>query len=180
MNRVLDMKKLVSSLFSLSLFFAFLLFFQDKLPAKSVAQPIRQDVGEILFLSPQNYPSIYSVRGDGSGLRKISRQPLGCVSLSWSPDKKSIVMAIATKVGVVQKQDVWRYSLAVMNARTGAVRNIKIAGHPDLKTFAPFFAPSGKEILFTGSARPRFLDLYTVKNPTASGGALRSCVVRRV
>ena len=54
MNRVLDMKKLVSSLFSLSLFFAFLLFFQDKLPAKSVAQPIRQDVGEILFLSPQN------------------------------------------------------------------------------------------------------------------------------
>ncbi len=155
------MKKLTWLSFALSSLSVFAIAASHAPSAKS-AKPSQHSTGDILFRSPQNYPSIYSVRGDGTGLRKISRRPLGCIGLSWSPDKKSIVMAIATKVGVVQKRDVWRYNLAIMDARTGAVRNIKIVGHPNLKTLAPVFAPSGKEILFTGSVRQRFLDLYTV------------------
>ena len=132
---------------------------------QAAAKPAQNLSGEILFVSwpPNKKSNIYAVRGDGSGLRKISRQPISCIGTSWSPDKKSIVTPIATKVGVVQKRNVWRYNLAIINVRTGAVRNIRITGHSSLKTFAPAFAPSGREILFTGSVRQNYLDLYTVK-----------------
>ena len=129
---------------------------------------VRKSAGKILFTSsaPNQKPEIYSIRGDGSGLRKISRRPFVSMGAAWSPDKKSIVMAIATKVGIVQKRDVWRYNLAIMNTQSGVVRNINIAGHPKLKTYDATFAPSGKEILFVGhtaSSSSQMYDLYQVR-----------------
>lgn len=123
--------------------------------AKPASKNVSRSHGEILFLcsQPQQKPDIYAIGGDGNGLRKISRQPLICIGVSWSYDKRNVVTTLATRIGS-GKAVRWRYSLAILNVKTQNVRNIIIAGHPEFKTFNPAFSPSGKQIIFTGGTRP--------------------------
>ena len=164
-TRCLDLRKLTRHFVVIGSLCAVSAFRPDTTSARPSAEIERHSAGEILFTSsaPQGKSDIYSVRSDGSGLRKISRQPVNCLPAAWRFDKKKIVMAIYTKLGVAQKRDVWRSHLTIMDARTGAIRNIAIAGHPNLQASNPSFTPSGREVIFTGMVRPRFANLYRVR-----------------
>lgn len=158
--RVLDVNKR-ARLFAV--FFASLTFGCMASSSRRAAKTAFHSSGEILFLSATKpgQCDIYSIRADGSGLRKISRQPLGCIGASWSPDKKSIVMAIATKV-TTAKDWYYRYDLAIMKAQSGAVRKVPNAELTKVGVSNPAFSPSGKEIIFTGYSQHHFFALYKI------------------
>ncbi len=140
-----------------------IVLFLSVAPVCAAAKHAAYSGGEILFIGPSasHKRDLFSVRPDGSGLRKLTRQGIGCIGASWSPDKKSVVMSIATKIGS-GKTSTYRYNLAILNVRNGAIRNVAIVGYPQVKPFNPAFSPSGQQIVFVGSSRKNFFVLYRI------------------
>jgi TolB protein len=117
---------------------------------------------------PCNYPYLYVVNGDGSGLRRLTTHWASLVNPSWSADGKTIRFG--------------RYLVqADGSGQTGLPRNVPFAGawSPDGKQFAFFVtnttpgdrtddAKAGLWVMNADGSNPRQLTRYAGSNPAWS------------
>jgi Tol biopolymer transport system component len=129
--------------------------------------------GRIVFTSVRDGDmEIYSMNGDGSDVRRLTRRPGPDGGPFFSPDGKQIVFRGRATEGTelkdflgLLKDGLWRPTLLeifVMNRDGTNLRQVTKIGKA---SFAPYFHPDGKRIIFSSNAhdpKGRDFDLYTI------------------
>ena len=129
--------------------------------------------GRIVFTSVRDGDmEIYSMNGDGSDVRRLTRRPGPDGGPFFSPDGKQIVFRGRAEEGTelkdflgLLKEGLWRPTLLeifVMNSDGTNVRQVTKLGKA---SFAPYFHPDGKRIIFSSNAhdpKGRDFDLYMI------------------
>jgi TolB protein len=129
--------------------------------------------GRIVFTSVRDGDmEIYSMNADGSDVRRLTNRPGPDGGPFFSPDGKQIVFRGRVSEGeeladyrALLKEGLWRptsLEIFVMNADGSNVRQVTKLGKA---SFAPFFHPDGKRIIFSTNAhdpKGRDFDLYMI------------------
>ena len=129
--------------------------------------------GRIVFTSIRDGDmEIYSMNGDGSDVRRLTRRPGPDGGPFFSPDGRQIVFRGRTSEGGelkdylgLLKDGLWRPTMLeifVMNADGSNMRQVTKIGKA---SFAPYFHPDGKRIIFSSNAhdpKGRDFDLYMI------------------
>ncbi|HLV59968.1 MAG TPA: Tol-Pal system beta propeller repeat protein TolB [Fredinandcohnia sp.] len=105
-------------------------------------------------MSRDGNPDIYVVNADGSGLRRLTREPSTEASPCWSPDGKRIAF-VSDRHGTPQ--------IFVMDADGGNVERITRQGNYNQ---TPAWSPRGDEIAFTARDERYAFDLFVVNVET--------------
>lgn len=136
--------------------------------------------GRIVFTSVRDGDmDIYSMNGDGSDVKRLTNRPGPDGGPFWSADGTQIVfrgrpLAPGPEMDdykALLKEGLWRptgLEIYVMNADGSNVRQVTKLGKA---SFAPFFHPDGKRIIFASNAhdpKGRDFDLYLI-NVDGSG-----------
>jgi Tol biopolymer transport system component len=132
--------------------------------------------GWIVFTSTRDGDlELYKMRLDGTGLTRLTREPGYDGGAFFSPDGRRIVYRASRPEGEAALADYrallarklvrpTRLEIRVMDADGGNVRQVTRLG---AGSFAPFFHPDGKRIVFAsnvGDPRGRNFDLYLVND----------------
>jgi Tol biopolymer transport system component len=130
--------------------------------------------GRIVFTSVRDGDmEIYSMNGDGSDVRRLTRRPGPDGGPFFSADGSLIVFrGRPTDAGAeladylsLLKQELWRptsLEIYVMNRDGGNIRQVT---KMSAASFAPFFHPDGRRIIFSSNAddpKKRNFDLYLI------------------
>ncbi len=105
---------------------------------------------DIVFRSNRvhgNY-EIYTMKNDGSGIKRLTNNQFYETSPTWSPDGKQIAIS----------RDVNQFDIIIMNADGTMQRNL--TNHPD-QDMHPAWSPDGRRIAFT-SDRGGNRDIYII------------------
>jgi TolB protein len=135
--------------------------------------------GRIVFTSVRDGDmEIYSMNGDGTNVRRLTNRPGPDGGPFYSADGKQIVFRGRPSAGDelkdylgLLKEGLWRptsLEIFVMNSDGSGVKQVTTLGKA---SFAPFFHPDGKRIIFSSNAhdpKGRDFDLYLV-NVDGSG-----------
>ncbi len=117
--------------------------------------------GLIVFASKRlkDY-ELYTMRADGSGLRRLTRTPASERWPTWSPDGRKIAFERGGRFFLVGRAG-------------GRARPIRITGVP--RRWTPSWSPDGSQLVFAGGRGTNTSGIYRVKS---SGGAAR-LILRR-
>lgn len=113
------------------------------------------DGSKVAFtMSRDGNPEIYVVNADGSGLRRLTRDPSTEASPTWSPDGSRIAF-VSDRHGTPQ--------IFVMDADGGNVERLTRQGNYNQ---TPAWSPRGDEIAFTARDERYAFDLFVVNVET--------------
>jgi TolB protein len=129
--------------------------------------------GAIVFTSVRDGDmEIYSMNADGSGVRRLTNRPGPDGGPFFSRDGSQIVFRARMSAGEeladyqgLLKEGLWRptsLEIFVMNADGSNLRQVTKLGKA---SFAPYFTPNGKQIIFATNAhdpKGRDFDLYLI------------------
>src|SRR4051794_27479113 len=141
--------------------------------AVSIAPTFSPDGTRIAFFSTRGGPKpkkgappafqLYTMKPDGSDLRRLTHRTLFSFDPDWSPDGTKIVYGEGKQVS----RDTFQNRIAVMNADGTGRRVLTPFGGPD--EINPKWFPDGQRIAFE-RRKPKDSDLM-VMNPDGTGGA---------
>lgn len=99
---------------------------------------------DIVFRSKRDHWNyeIYTMKNDGSGIKRLTNNQFYETSPIWSPDGKQI----AISRNVEKEDNKHRFEIIIMNADGSMQRNL--TNHPDQDTY-PAWSPDGRRIAFT-------------------------------